>query len=193
MTTNERDRAEEQEAASKAPDPEIDSEGTDEVDASSAEELSDSGSPEEDVAFYVDQIQRTRAEFDNFRRRTQQERLVAYRRTVVDVVRKLLPVIDDLDKAVSVETDSAGEDQLRVGLTLIHEKVGQLLKDLSIEPIKSVGADFDPNLHEAMMQVEDDNAAPGEIVGEIEKGYILGDLLVRASRVLVARDASAEE
>lgn len=193
MTTNERDRAEEQETAEKVPDSEVEIKQTDGGAAPSAEEPTETDSTEEDIAFYVDQIQRTRAEFDNFRRRTQQERLVAYRRTVVDVVRKLLPVIDDLDKAIKVDSESTEGDQLRVGLTLIHEKVSQLLKDLSIEPIQSVGANFDPNLHEAMMQVEDDNAAPGEIVEEVEKGYILGDLLVRASRVLVARDPSAEE
>ena len=186
MTTNKRDRAEEQEA----PEASLDSE-TETEESEGGENLSEEESPEAEVAYYVDQIQRTRAEFDNYRRRTQQDRLVAYRRTVVDVVRKLLPVIDDLEKALKADVGSSDENQIRAGLTLIHEKVCQLLADLSIEPIESVGAEFDPNLHEAMMQVDHDTAEPGEIVEEIEKGYILGDLLVRASRVLVAREPSS--
>ena len=140
--------------------------------------------------FLVQQLQRARAELENYRRRTQEERVVLRQRIVADVFKTFLPVLDGLtaalraDSADSADSEPAG---IRDGLQLIAGKVEELLEELGIESLAAVGEDFDPELPEAVLQVEQPGTRNGEIVEEIDRGYRCGDLLIRASRVVVAR------
>lgn len=149
--------------------------------------------PEEEKAFLLDQLQRAHAELANFRRRTLEDQSIQRIRTTVSVVRSFLPVLDGLEAAVKAGTDEGGDEAIREGLAMIAERVDSVLKDLKVEKIDSKGEDFNPELHEAMLQVDQPDARQGEIVEEVEKGYRCGDLLVRAARVVVARGSESAE
>ena len=149
--------------------------------------------PEEEKAFLLDQLQRAHAELANFRRRTLEDQSTQRLRTTVSVVRSFLPVLDGLEAAVKAGTDEGGDEAIREGLAMIAERVDSVLKDLKVEKIDSKGEDFNPELHEAMLQVDQPDARQGEIVEEVEKGYRCGDLLVRAARVVVARGSESAE
>ncbi|HIG05860.1 MAG TPA: nucleotide exchange factor GrpE [Planctomycetes bacterium] len=150
--------------------------------------------PEENQEFLVEQVQRARAELENFRRRTLEERALVRKRTVAEVFRTFLPLLDGLSAALKVESDDAdGADGIRDGLRVIHENLDGILDQLGIEAVISVGADFDPEVHEAMLQVDHPDARNGEVVEEVERGYRFGDHLIRAARVIVCRTAQAPE
>ena len=138
-------------------------------------------------------VQRAHAELANFRRRTLEDQSIQRIRITVSVVRSFLPVLDGLEAAVKAGTDEGGDEAIREGLAMIAERVDSVLKDLKVEKIDSKGEDFNPELHEAMLQVDQPDARQGEIVEEVEKGYRCGDLLVRAARVVVARGSESAE
>ena len=149
--------------------------------------------PEEEKAFLLDQLQRAHAELANFRRRTLEDQATQRLRTTVSVVRSFLPVLDGLEAAIKAGSEEGGDESIRQGLSMIAERVEAVLTDLKVEKIPSKGEDFNPELHEAMLQVDQPDARQGEIVDEVEKGYRCGDLLIRASRVVVARGGESEE
>ena len=149
--------------------------------------------PEEEKAFLLDQLQRAHAELANFRRRTLEDRASQRKRTTVDVVRSFLPVLDGLDAAIKAVNEAGEDSSIRQGLEMIAERVNGVLTDLKVEQIATSGKDFDPEIHEAMMQIDNPNARQGEIVDEVEKGYRCGDLLIRASRVIVARGGDSSD
>lgn len=141
----------------------------------------------EERSFLLDQLQRARAELANYRRRTEEERGRLTSRVTCELFKELLPVVDDLHKALAVEPSEAPPQQLFDGLALIADKVDALLRRFAIEVIPTVGEQFDPRWHEAMVQLESAEHEPGEIMGELERGYRMGDGLVRAARVSVAK------
>lgn len=145
----------------------------------------DAGGNDQD--FLVAQLQRARAELENFRRRTQEERIVLRKRIVADVFKTFLPVLDGLTAALKADVGETEPAGIRDGLQLIAGKVEEILKELDIESVAAVGEDFDPEVHEAMLQVDQPGSRNGEIIEEIDRGYRCGDLLIRASRVVVAR------
>ena len=161
-------------------------ESEDQAVARSEEETADDSIGNEQE-FLVQQLQRARAELENYRRRTQEERVVLRQRIVADVFKTFLPVLDGLTAALRADSADSEPAGIRDGLQLIAGKVNELLDELGIESLVAVGEDFDPELHEAVLQVEQPGTRNGEIVEEIDRGYRCGDLLIRASRVVVAR------
>ena len=170
--------------------------GTDEAtttgdpDLSAGESAADStsedeASTDEQVRFYVDRLQRMQAEFENFRRRSQQELRDRETRTAAKIFRSVLTVVDDLRLAAQAEEQSA--DGVSEGLKIILDKVASVLGEFSIEEIPAVGEPFDPQWHEAMIHQESDEVAPGAVLQELERGYRLGETLVRPARVIVAK------
>ena len=149
--------------------------------------------PVEEKAFLLDQLQRAHAELANFRRRTLEDQATQRLRTTVSVVRSFLPVLDGLEAAIRAGSEDGGDEGIRQGLSMIAESVSAVLTDLKVETVASKGEDFNPELHEAMLQVDQPDARQGEIVEEVEKGYRCGDLLIRAARVVVARGGDSEE
>jgi len=135
---------------------------------------------------YHDRWMRKTAEFDNYRRRIERERREQADQKVVDVLLELLAVVDDFDRALTVE---AGEEaaSYRKGVELIHAKLHDLLRKRGVRPIESLGADFDPNLHQAVAHEESPDHREGEVVEEMRRGYMMGDRLLRPAMVKVAK------
>ena len=129
-----------------------------------------------------DKYLRMLAEYDNYRRRSQKERESIYADVRADTVKKLLPVYDNLLRAVDKEPD----ENLRRGMEAILTQFRSILESLGVTEIEAVGKRFDPTLHEALLHIEDEKYGEGEIVLELEKGFKLGDKVIRFSKVQVA-------
>ena len=129
-----------------------------------------------------DKYLRTLAEYDNFRRRSKEERDAMYADAVGESVRELLPIIDNLKRA-SQYTDS---EKLSEGVAMILKSVPAALEKLGVEEFGKVGEKFDPNLHNAIKQVEDENFGENTVCEIFQKGYMLGDKLIRPAMVAVA-------
>jgi molecular chaperone GrpE len=135
---------------------------------------------------YRDRWLRKTAEFDNYRKRVERERREQAEQAVVDLILELLLVVDDFDRALTVEAGDAG-DPYRKGIELIHAKLHDLLGKHGVTPIEALGTDFDPNLHQAVIQEASPDNREGEVIGELRRGYMMGDRLLRPSMVKVAK------
>jgi molecular chaperone GrpE len=129
-----------------------------------------------------DKYLRMLAEYDNYRRRSQKERESIYADVRADTVKKLLPVYDNLARAAAQEPT----EDARKGMEAILTQFKTILTGLGVTEIEAVGQKFDPALHEALLHVEDEKYGEGEIVMELEKGFKLGDKVIRFSKVQVA-------
>lgn len=129
-----------------------------------------------------DKYLRMLAEYDNYRRRSQKERENIYADVRADTVKKLLPVYDNLLRAVAGETN----EDARKGMEAIRSQFETILQSLGVTAIDALGKKFDPALHEALLHIEDEKYGEGEIVLELEKGFKLGDKVIRFSKVQVA-------
>lgn len=150
----------------------------------------------EENQFLLDQLQRSRAELKNFRRRTAEERSQHELRATADLFRRVLPLFDSLIRAMNAgekseaeeETDTATAlEKLREGVRIIVDEFHRLLGELRIEVIAAAGEPFDPAVHEAVFQKETDEYPPGQVIEEFERGYRAGEILVRAAKVIVAK------
>ena len=130
-----------------------------------------------------DRIKRLMAEFENFKKRSDKERLGMYNSVMGDVVMKLLPVLDNLEKAVAAESK---DEQYKNGIEMVEKQFQDVLKANGVKEIESIGKPFDPSLHEAVCLVEDSNLGPKTIKEEYRKGYTIGDKVLRHSLVVVA-------
>ena len=134
----------------------------------------------------LERMQRLAAEFDNFRKRTQKEKERIYIDAVADVAGKFLPVIDNLERAVTAAEQEESKG-LQEGVNLIFKQTLDALDKLGIKPIEAVGTCFDPEIHHAVMHIEDDNLDCNIITEEFQKGYIYKDeVVIRHSMVKVA-------
>jgi len=162
------------------------------------QEIPDASSPADDSAAdplealrrekdaLQDRLLRTAAEFDNFRKRMDRERaeLAAYASS--EALREMLPIVDNLERAL--QAPSGGEsDALRRGVELIHKQMLDLLRKRGVTPIEALGADFDPNFHQAVIHESSPDHREGEVMQELQRGYMLGDRLLRPAMVKVAK------
>jgi molecular chaperone GrpE len=139
-----------------------------------------------------DRLLRMSAEFDNYRKRTERERRELSEAAGVDVIRELLPVLDDFERALATRPESAGRsadaaESYRRGVELIHRRTLDLLRKRGVEPFETVGKDFDPTWHEAVASEPANGHRDGEIVAEMSRGYRIGQRLLRPAQVKVAR------
>jgi len=136
---------------------------------------------------YFSMLQRTVAEFDNYKKRTVKEKEALYSDAVSDAVLAILPVVDNFERAIkAAENDSATNSSFKEGMELVYKQFKDALKNLGVEEIKAVGETFDPQLHNAVMHIEDDSYGSSIVIEEFQKGYILKDKVVRHSMVKVA-------
>jgi molecular chaperone GrpE len=135
---------------------------------------------------YKDRWLRKGAEFDNYRKRIERERREQADQAVVDLLEDLLLVVDDFDRALMVDPGEGGT-AYRKGVELIHGKLHDLLRRQGLKPIDALGADFDPNVHQAVVHEESPEHREGEVIGELRKGYMLNDRLLRPAMVKVAK------
>lgn len=130
-----------------------------------------------------DLLLRTAAEFDNFKKRTERERIQTAEYSKATILKKLLPIIDNIDRAALAESGNA---EYIKGIELIIKQFSTLSNDLGLVPLAAKGDKFDPNLHEAVMHCEDDQFGENEIAEVLQQGYKVGDTVVRAAMVKVA-------
>ena len=135
---------------------------------------------------YYDRLLRKTAEFDNYRKRVERERRSHAEQAITDLLQELLLVVDDFDRALTVDANE-NPTSYRKGVELIHTKLHDLLRKQGVRPIEAIGADFDPNLHQAVVHESSPGQREGEVIGEMRRGYTIGDRLLRAAMVKVAK------
>lgn len=136
---------------------------------------------------YFNMLQRTAAEFDNYKKRTAKEKEALYWDAVGETTLAMLPVVDNFERAIkAAENDSATDSSFKEGMELVYRQLKEALKNLGVEEIKSVGENFNPQLHNAVMHIEDDSYGDSTIIEEFQKGYVLKDKVIRHSMVKVA-------
>jgi molecular chaperone GrpE len=136
---------------------------------------------------YYDRLLRKTAEFDNYRKRTDRERLQLSEAAAADLLTELLPLVDDMERALKADAGSDGGDAVRRGVELIHKQLIEILRKRGVTPIDALGADFDPHFHMAVSHEPADGRREGEVIEEFRRGYMLGDRLLRPAMVKVAK------
>lgn len=138
---------------------------------------------EQQIEDLTDRLKRSMAEFDNYRKRTDKEKASMYIIGAKEIVEKMLPVVDNFERglAQAVEGDAFAE-----GMKMIYKQLMTTLNDLGVQVIEAVGKEFDPNFHNAVMHVEDEEVGENIIVEEFQKGYTYKDFVIRHSMVKVA-------
>ena len=139
--------------------------------------------PKEDYDELDDRYKRILAEFENFKKRSSKEREGLYNSILSDVIEVILPVVDNLENAVKAETN---DENYKQGVELVLKQFKDVLKSKGIEEIKTIGETFDPELHEAVSSIQDENLGEKEIAVEYRKGYKIGNRVIRHSMVVVA-------
>lgn len=134
-----------------------------------------------------DKYLRLMAEYDNYQKRTQKEKAARYADAVIDTVEKLLPIGDNLERALNTEVTSEDAVKFKEGIEMVMKQFNDCLEKLDVKPIPALGEQFDPNLHNAVMHIEDESVDDNTIVEDLMKGYIYKDeRVVRHSMVKVA-------
>ena len=139
--------------------------------------------PKEDYDALDDHFKRILAEFENYKKRSQKERETLYNSILSDVVEVILPVLDNLENAVKVNTK---DEEYKKGIELVLKQFNDVLRSKGVEEIKAEGETFDPELHEAVRSVQDEEKGEKEIVEVYRKGYKVGSKVIRHSMVAVA-------
>ena len=127
------------------------------------------------------------AEFDNFRKRKERELAESWENAGAEFVKKILPVLDDLDRTLDSAKNDQNFDGLVQGLELIHKSFLKILEEENVEVIDAIGHEFNPEYHDALMQMEKDGAAPNTVIDQSQKGYKKGDKILRPSKVVVSK------
>ena len=141
----------------------------------------------EDLTAQLDDLRkRNLAEFENFRKRTEKEKSTMFDMGAKSVVEKLLPIIDNFERGFAGLSEEQMSDPFVSGMDMVYKQLVKALADMGVEPIEAVGKPFDPNLHNAVMHVEDENLGENTVAQEFQKGYLYHGSVVRHSMVQVA-------
>lgn len=141
---------------------------------------------DEELREYIELVQMVKAEFDNYKKRTAREKEQLYTDISGDIILKILPVIDNLERAVSSSSADGDAATIISGMEMILKQLKDILSKEGLEEIESAGQKFDPNYHNAVMHVDDESIGQNEIVEVFQKGYRLKDKIIRHSMVKVA-------
>jgi molecular chaperone GrpE len=133
-----------------------------------------------------DLLLRKSAEFDNYRKRTERDRQSLSEAITAGVIEDLLPLMDDLERALQVEASEEAQPY-RLGVELIQRQLAEIIRKRGVTPIEALGADFDPNYHQAVSYEPAEGRRDGEVIEEFRRGYMIGDRLLRPSMVKVAK------
>lgn len=140
----------------------------------------------EKIAELEDRVKRQMAEFDNFRKRTEKEKTQMFETGAKSVVEKILPVVDNFERGLAAVPEGA-KDGFAEGMAMIYKQLMTELEAIGVKPIEAVGTEFDPNFHNAVMQVESEEYESGIVAQELQKGYMYRDSVVRHSMVAVVQ------
>ena len=141
---------------------------------------------DEQIAELTDRVKRQLAEFENFRNRTEKEKSQMYTIGAKDVIEKILPVVDNFERGIKSIPEEEREAPVASGMEMIYKQLMTVLTDLGVTPIEAVGQEFDPNLHNAVMHVENEELGENIVAEEFQKGYQYKDAVLRHSMVSVA-------
>ena len=133
-----------------------------------------------------DKYMRTFAEFDNFRKRTEKEKTAMFEVGAKSIVEKILPVVDNFERGLATVPDEQKEDPFVQGMDKIYKQLMTTLEEAGVKPIEALNNEFDPELHNAVMHIEDDSFGENVVVEEFQKGYMYRESVVRHSMVKVA-------
>lgn len=139
----------------------------------------------EKIAELEDRVKRQLAEFENFRNRTEKEKQAMFETGARSVIEKILPVIDNFERGLATVPENQQGDAFVDGMNKIYKQMMTELENIGVKPIEAVGREFDPNLHNAVMQVENEELESGTVAQELQKGYTYRDSVVRHSMVSV--------
>ncbi len=142
---------------------------------------------DEKIADLTDRLQRLMAEFDNYRKRTEKEKASMYDMGISGTVEKLLPVLDNFERGLASVPEEQKTSSVYVGMDMIYKQMIKLLTDMGVEPIDAAGKEFDPNLHNAVMQTEREELPENTVAQELQKGYTYKGSVIRHSMVSVVK------
>lgn len=134
----------------------------------------------------TDKYKRTMAEFDNFRKRTEKEKTAMYEIGAKDIVEKMLPIVDNFERGLAGLSEEEKAGAFADGMDKVYKQMIKALEEAGVKPIEAVGCTFDPNLHNAVMHIDDEAFGENVVVEEFQKGYMYRDSVVRHSMVKVA-------
>ena len=141
----------------------------------------------EQIAQLEDKLKRQLAEFENFRNRTEKEKHARFETGAKSVIERILPVVDNFERGLATVPEDRKEDPFVDGMTRVYKQLLTELENIGVKPIEAVGQEFDPNLHNAVMQVESEEYESGTVAQELQKGYTYRDSVVRHSMVAVVK------
>jgi len=166
---------------------------TSEIEDEDSESEKDSDKLKElelEIGNLKDKLLRKAAEFENYKRRTENDQLSLLTYAAESFIKKLLPVVDDFERSLEHINDAQDIDAIKNGLKLIYEKFMKVLEEQGVKKIEAVGKVFDVDFHEALLQRADDSVEPNTVLEEIEKGFKYKDKVIRHSKVIVSEDVS---
>ncbi len=184
-----------EDTASETETQEADAEETEEAEETSKEDSDDNkkgffkkkkDKKDEQIEDLTDRLRRQMAEFENFRKRTEKEKSQMFDMGAKTIVEKVLPVIDNFERGLAAVPEDKKEDAFVVGMDKIYKQFLTTLEEAGVKPIEAVGKEFDPNFHNAVMHVEDEELGENVVAEELQKGYMYRDTVVRHSMVKVA-------
>lgn len=141
---------------------------------------------DEKIEELTDRVTRQMAEFDNFRKRTEKEKAAMYEIGAKNVIEKLLPIVDNFERGFLTVAEEDREDAFVKGMEMVYKQIMTTFETIGVKPIEAVGQEFNPDLHNAVMHVDDESVGENIIVEEFQKGYMYQDSVVRYSMVKVA-------
>ena len=141
---------------------------------------------DEKIEELEDRVKRQMAEFDNFRKRTEKEKSHMYEVGARDVIEKILPVVDNFERGLAAVPEEERTNPIIEGMDKIYKQLMTVLTDLGVAPIEAAGLEFDPNLHNAVMHIEDEELGENIVAEEFQKGYTYKEAVIRHSMVKVA-------
>ena len=141
---------------------------------------------DEKIEELTDRLTRQMAEFDNFRKRTDKEKSQMYEVGAKDIIEKILPVVDNFERGLDAVKEEEKDDPFVQGMEKVYKHLMTTLEEIEVKPIEAVGKEFDPNFHNAVMHVDDENFGENIVAEEFQKGYTYRDSIVRHSMVKVA-------
>ena len=142
---------------------------------------------DEKIAELSDRVMRQMAEFENFRKRSEKEKSSMYEMGAKSVIEKILPVMDNFERGIQSIPEDQSENAVAQGMMMIYKQMSTELENLGVKPIEAVGVEFNPDFHNAVMQVESDEYESGFVAQELQKGYTYRDSVVRHSMVAVVQ------
>ena len=142
---------------------------------------------EEKIAGLEDRVKRQMAEFENFRKRTEKEKQTMFSMGERSVIEKMLPIVDNFERGLAAVPENEKDTPLASGMEMVYRQLVKQLEDLGVTPIEAVGQEFDPNFHNAVMQVESEEYPSGTVAQEFQKGYKYHDSVIRYSMVGVVQ------